>query len=86
MLILIHFILYFRFQYDDNENNLRAVDAISFFKKGIKPIWEDAKNKNGYDLWTKFTSCCATEVDEIYHYLLTSIISSEYPFLEDVRI
>jgi len=59
---------------------MRSVEAISFFKRGIKPAWEDEKNVRGGDLSTKFSGASSQEVDEIYHYLLMNIFCEEFPF------
>lgn len=49
---------------------MRTIDAISFFKKGIKPIWEDDKNSKGHDVSTKFIGATAEEIDRIYLILI----------------
>lgn len=31
-------------------NRLFVIDSLNLFREGIKPVWEDPLNQNGYDL------------------------------------
>lgn len=51
----------------------REIEGYSLFKQGIKPEWEDVKNKSGGEI------CCrksfeSSDLDEIYEALLLGLI------------
>lgn len=64
---------------------MRTIEAISYFKKGIYPIWEDKRNCFGSDLSTMFLGITAEEIDKISIYFLINIFSEEYPFNDQVK-
>lgn len=35
--------------------NHKSVNGFSIFEKGVLPEWEDKENKNGCELWSRFT-------------------------------
>eukprot|EP00117_Sycon_ciliatum_P004810 scpid105193/ scgid9022/ Eukaryotic translation initiation factor 4E-2; Protein LOSS OF SUSCEPTIBILITY TO POTYVIRUS 1; eIF(iso)4E; eIF-(iso)4F 25 kDa subunit; eIF-(iso)4F p28 subunit; eIF4Eiso protein; mRNA cap-binding protein len=50
-----------------------------FFRKGIKPAWEDERNANGGDFTIKFTIPLEESIDAIWEEMVFALVGESFP-------
>lgn len=66
------------------ESEGKCVEALSIFKKGIKPEWEDALNKIGGE-WTLRKIVDATSLDQLFENVLLAMVGETLDDGDDVN-
>lgn len=73
------------------DDNAQPLDAIAFFKDGVRPSWEDSAHQNGGGMFqfTFKTNFPARAMDEVYERLLFSVLGNgltHADFVTGIRI
>jgi hypothetical protein len=66
-------------------NEIKSLEAVSFFKNDIAPAWEDPENKKGGEFRITFDNLEASKVNEIWEGLVFDAIGGGFPFFEKLN-
>lgn len=61
-----------------------SMDCFMFFREGIRPEWEDPRNKDGGHLLYQIQYPHAKQVDTLWNYLIYDLIGENWPHSERV--
>lgn len=64
-------------------DGLMKISALSLFKTGIEPAWEDPVNKKGGDFSVK-VHCTKEEIKPLWEDLILEVISSNFPCSDQI--
>lgn len=66
-------------------NEIKSLEAVSFFKNDIEPAWEDPENKKGGEFRITLDNLEASKVNEVWESLVFDAIGGGFPFFEKLN-
>ena len=71
---------------ENDENSYKQIESIAFFKKDVKPAWEDPKNQAGGDFQIKFGDASAEDIDRIWKRFVFEILGGLFALDDKVGV
>jgi len=63
-----------------HNNELRALESVSFFRKDIEPIWEDPDNKKGGEFNIKNEDMDNEDINTVWGDFVLYVIGEDFPY------
>jgi len=68
-----------------NEGQTKQIESVAFFKDGIMPAWEDAKNAVGGEYHIKMMDAHPPEIDNFWKCLIFDLMGGDLGFEDKIN-
>ena len=67
-----------------NENKIKQIESVAFFKTNIKPAWEDPLNEKGGEFHLRLVDPYPQEIDDLWRAIVFDLMSGDLGMAERV--